>query len=79
MCVFAVAINTQMGPPRCHVQETRSLLRVSFKQGYMDSARKNGILKELQQFEQTQYLDPFAHLDCGLSVNSGCFQVCFYI
>lgn len=32
----------------------------------MDSARKNGILKELQQFEQTQYFDPFAHLNYGL-------------
>lgn len=32
----------------------------------MDSARKNGILKELQQFEQTQYFEPFAHLNYGL-------------
>ena len=35
---------------------------------------KNGILKELQQIEQTQYFDPFTHLvlDCAMLSRFSC-------
>lgn len=38
MCVFALA-TLKRGPPHWHVQETRILIRVTFKQWYLDCER----------------------------------------